>query len=79
MTVIVPATKKRAEESVEATLGGQTAPLVEAQVPFSHHVGGVACLLQLHGQGDVFQGQAVGLGGSNDGVLEACVDLIPAK
>ncbi|TNN55082.1 hypothetical protein EYF80_034711 [Liparis tanakae] len=60
-----------AEESVEAALGGQAATLVEAQVPLAHHVGGVACLLELLGQGDIFQGEAVGLGSSDDGVLKA--------
>jgi len=42
-------------------------------------VGGVACLLELLGQGDIFQGEAVGLGSSDDGVLKAGVDLIPTK
>lgn len=79
MAVVVPTSQQGAEESVEATLGGHAATLVEAQVPLAHHVGGVARLLELLGQGDIFQGQAVGLGSSDDGVLKACVDLIPAK
>ena len=50
---------------------------VEAQVPLAQHVCGVAGLLQPLGQGTEVGGQAAGLAGPDDGVLEASVDLVP--
>lgn len=48
-------------------------------MPFAHQVGGVPGLAQPLGQGVHVGGQAAGLAGPDDGVLEACVDLISAR
>ena len=73
---VVTAARQRAQEALEAAVGGQAAPVAEAQVPLAHHVGGVAGLPQALGQGGVIHGQAEGLAGPDDGVLEACVYLV---
>lgn len=51
---------------------------VEAQVPFAHQVGGVSGLAEALGQGVHVRRQTAGLAGPDDGVLEACVDLVSA-
>ena len=76
---VVPAPRQRAQEAVEAAARGQAAPAAEAQVPLAHHVGDVAGLPQALGQGGVARGQAEGLEGPDDRVLEARVDLIPRE
>ena len=63
------------EVSVEAAPGGPARPLVQAQVPLADDVGRAAGLLQLLGQRDLVQGQAAGLLGVDDGVLQTGVDL----
>lgn len=57
----------------------EAALTVEAQVPFSHHVGGVTGLLKALRERGYGQWDATRLTGTDDGVLEACVDLIPAQ
>lgn len=42
-------------------------------------MGGVAKFLQSLGECDLVEGQAVGLPGPNDGVLQASVDLVPIE
>lgn len=78
MAIVITTTQQGPKEGVKAALGGHAAAFVEAQVPLAHHVGGVPRLPELLWQCDVLQGQTVGLGGPDDRVLEARVDLIPA-
>lgn len=75
--VVVHTARQGAKVRVEATASGQALLLVEAQVPLADHVGGVAELLQSLGEGDLVEGQAVGLTGTDDGVLQAGVNLVP--
>lgn len=64
---------------MKSTASGETVTLVEAQVPFTHHVCGVAGLLEALRQGDHIKRQTVGLPGPDDRMLETCVDLIPEE
>ena len=77
--VVVYTACQGAKVGVEASASGQALLLVEAQVPLADHVGGVAELLQSLGEGDLVKGQAVGLAGPDDGVLQASVNLVPEE
>lgn len=44
--VIIHASRQRAKEGVKAAVRWETVFTVEAQVPFSHHVGGVTDFLE---------------------------------
>ncbi len=76
MAVVVAATQQRAKEGIKATLRRHTATLIEAKVPLSHHMSRVPSVLQFLRKGDVLQREAIRLSGSDDGMLEASVDLI---
>lgn len=76
MAVVVATTQQRAKEGVKATLSRHTTSLIEPKVPLSHHMGRVPSILQFLREGDVLQREAVWLSGSDDGMLEAGVDLI---
>lgn len=64
---------------MKATTSRETIALVEAQVPFTHHVCGIASILEALWQGDHVKRQTVGLPGPDNGMLETCVDLIPEE
>lgn len=75
---VVTAARQRAQKTLEAAGGRQALRPAETQVPLAHHVRAVTSLAQPLGQGGRFGGQAEGLAGADDGVLEPSVDLIPA-
>lgn len=74
--VVVHTARQRAKVAVEASARGQTLLPVEAKVPFAHHVSSVPRFLQPLWERGHVQGETVGLARPDDGVLEACVDLV---
>lgn len=76
MAVVVAGTQQRAKEGVKATLRRHTTSLIKPKVPLSHHMSRVPSILQFLRKGDVLQREAIRLSGSDDGMLEASVDLI---
>lgn len=74
--VIIHAARQRAEVRVESAAGRQAITLVEAQVPFAHHVRGISRLLQPLRQCPEVKGQTAGLPRADYRVLETRMDLI---
>ena len=63
------------KERIKSPVGWCVLFLVEAYVPLSDHVSGIAHRLELVGYGFVLQGQAIRLWGPDDAVLKAGVHL----
>lgn len=77
--VVVHTACQRTKVGMKAATSGETVTFVEAQMPFTHHVRGVAGLLEALWQGDHVKRQTVGLAGPDDRMLETRVDLIPEE